>query len=252
MQKNIAFQFHSDESTQAGKDNKLSQHIIKQKARNVEALRRSYPELHRRFAGYTLKKYSVFINRIDELNILNFSDATTLYGLNAKQQQLEHAQFFLDHQSDFLVHKEQQRVQSESSVLVTLGLGLGDWVLPLLQQTTCKHVVICEPEQDILFSSFITVDWVAILDYCEANGIQLYLQVGDECESFKDDIADLLNATDESAFYVYRHLNYQFFDAFYHQMIINKIPFSNVKAQPDSYTNDVDQVPLFSLWKSQS
>jgi len=251
MQKNISFQFHSDETVQSEKDKKLSAHIIKQKARNAEALRRSYPELYRRFAGYTLKKYSIFINHADELNILNFSDATTIYGLNAKQQQLEHAQFFLDNKSDFLVQRDQRGQAIGSDILVVFGLGLGDWLLPLLQQSAFKRVVICEPEKDILFSSFITVDWVAILAYCEAEGIQLYLQFGDECDNFKDDITDLLKATSISAFYVYRHLNHPYFDAFYHQFINERRALNTTKVMPDAYSDDVDQVPLFSLWKAQ-
>ncbi|NWO02282.1 MAG: motility associated factor glycosyltransferase family protein [Idiomarinaceae bacterium] len=251
MQKNIAFQFHSDENTQGKKDEKLSTHIIKQKAKNAEALRRNYPDLYQLFFGYTLEKYSVFINRSDEVNILNFADATTLYGLNAKQQQLGHVDYFLRNKSDFLASRDEHLSEQSSSILVTFGLGLGDWLLPLLQKSNFKHVVVCEPEKDILFSSFITVDWVAILDYCAEQGIQLYLQVGDECEHFSDDVNGLLDATGEQTFYIYRHLSYSFLDGIYKQLIVDKTPFSDVKILPDAYSNAVDQVPLFSLWKAQ-
>ncbi len=251
MQKNIAFQFHSNEDTQREKDKKLSAHILKQKAKNAEALRKSYPELYEHFAAYTLKKYSVFINRANELNVLNFSDATTLYGLNAKQQQLDHMRFFIENKSEYLVKRDQQSEQADSNVLVVFGLGLGDWLLPLLQESTFEHVVICEPERDILFSSFITTDWVAILDYCAARSIQLYLQMGDECDHFKEDITGLLDSTGEPGFYVYRHLNHPFFDAIYRQIIIERREFDRLKVQANPYKHDVDQVPLFSLWRSQ-
>lgn len=251
MQKNIAFQSHPDDATQSKKDKKLSAYILKRKTKNAAALRRNYPDLYERFFDYKLKKYSVFINRSDEVNILNFSDATTLYGLNAGQQQLEHADYFLENKSDFLVSRYEDVLKQDSGITVAFGLGLGSWLLPLLQKSDFRHVVICEPEEDMLFSSLITVDWVAILDYCAEQGIQLYLQIGEQCNHFKEDIDGLLDATGEQAFYLYRHLSYSFLDVFYKQLIVDKTVFSAVEKSPEAYSDVIDQVPMFSLWKEQ-
>lgn len=251
MQKNVAFQFHADEAVQAIKDEQLSNHIVRQKARNAEAIRQNYPELYQKLMGYTLRKYSVFVNRNDERNILNFNDATTVYGLNARQQQLQHAQFFYDNRSRFWVARDKQAQPQTSNTLVILGVGLGDWLLPLLQQSNVKQLVLCEPEQDILFSSFITTDWVAILDYCAAHSIQLYLQVGEQCNNFKADISELLSATNESGFYLYRHLHYAQLDRFYQQLVVDKLSLAEAESTPDAFDHVMDQVPLFSLWREQ-
>lgn len=59
--------------------------------------------------------------------------------------------------------------------LVVLGLGLGHHIPLLLDRLPTRHVIIVEPFEEFLFHSLHTIDWTAILDYCERTGRTLHV-----------------------------------------------------------------------------
>ncbi len=70
----------------------------------------------------------------------------------------------------------------EGTYLVVLGLGLGYHLMPLIEGTRARHVLVIEPYADFLRHSLGTVDWAALLEAAEARGCRLSVSLSNNPE----------------------------------------------------------------------
>ncbi|MFA5120079.1 motility associated factor glycosyltransferase family protein [Zavarzinia sp.] len=68
----------------------------------------------------------------------------------------------------------------EGSFLVVLGVGLGHHLIPLVETTKARSVLICEPVPEFLVHAAAVVDWARLFEIAEQRGITVQFTLADQ------------------------------------------------------------------------
>lgn len=255
MYKNIVAQTCDTEQEQERNDEVLSKLILEKSAKNYKAFEKYIPSLSKLVKNHSFSEKSLFLNKKKNINILNFKNGSTVYGIDSKEQQAQHFHHFFTNRERYAVtvsvNSARTAQQLQKSAYICFGLGLGEW-LPRLINSNPSHIIIYEPDLDIVKASALTIDWASVLERCDEENIKLYLQFGEDASNIRQDTFALFSAESITHFYLYRHLCYDDFDWVWSKLIREEMSLDELPQVPvKPFDSAIEQVPLFSLWPEQ-
>ena len=249
MYKSAGYRVFTDSAEQQQLESRFAPILHQQLQHNLQAFRQYIPAIADLLRGYQSQRYSLLCEKAGYLNIVDFSVGQVLYPdepLAAAKQEV----------SDFIrrapliylsepVSEPYQPLPDNVDVVVMLGLGFGYQLLPLLHSVNVKHLIIYEPDTDILACSVQTADWAAILRLAQSKGTALYLQVGQDGSGLPSDLAELKAAVNFEQFALYRHYSHPVMDKVKHhlqQYSGNSAMLLNSKLHFHAYSDLYDEV----------
>jgi hypothetical protein len=263
MLNDIRVHIHSNEEVQEAIEARAAFHIEKTHRQNKAAFAKHIPSLINELHSISGNNISIFCNRNEEYNIVDFGLGQTLYGETPLAEIAEQCQKLPQH-SAYLsfsdsspaapIAKEQwdsddleevlQAYQTSAKfvetkaktadILVVLGLGLGHHIDYLIEHCSAKHIIIYEPESQYFKSSFLVKDWRRVLERAMENGINLYFQIGKNSENLIQDLSELSAQFDLKDVMLFQHYYEPAFDAVmyafrtksWQEMKVSYTPFS--------------------------
>ena len=231
MINDIRMHVASDEAEQQAIEAKCSAKIDKTFQRNIKAFKQHIPSMVQQLSEIVPSSYALFVNKHQRLNIVDYASGETFYGFDPDievQDQVENlfqylryidcdasehpnAACSLDSPIDNLrCYADLAKAalsQNSADVLLVLGIGLGKHILPLMQQTNAKHVILYESDVAVLRASILSEDWKAILEYAAENSIAIYFQIGDKAKDIFSDLVELKHHVDCRHIFVFKHLH---------------------------------------------
>lgn len=249
MYKSAGYRVFTDSAEQQKLESRFAPILHQQLQHNLQAFRQYIPAIADLLRGYQSQRYSLLCEKAGYLNIVDFSVGQVLYPdepLAAAKQEVD----------DFIqrapliclsepVSEPYQPLPDNVDVVVMLGLGFGYQLLPLLHRANIKHLIIYEPDTDILACSVQTADWAAILRLAQSKGTALYLQVGQDGSGLPSDLAELKAAVNFEQFALYRHYSHPVMDKVKHhlqQYSGNSAMLLNSKLHFHAYSDLYDEV----------
>ncbi|MBF7072352.1 DUF115 domain-containing protein [Glaciecola sp. MH2013] len=247
MLNDIRVHIHNDDEVQEQIEKKSAPFIAKTHQQNRAAFARSIPHLITELDAIRSESISIFCNKNEQYNIVDFGLGRTLYGENPDteiQAQCEnwaqHSAILAfsdgdnyDNSNDDLLgnaldlfQQNQSRVLASaenSDVLVLLGLGLGSYIPRLLREifankANIKHLIIYEPEAQYFKSSSMVMQWESLLLELEKQGIAIYFQIGKDAQHLITDLQELQTHCPVSQAIVFQHYFHPTFDAVMHSI----------------------------------
>lgn len=225
MLKYINYQLHPDPEQQAQLEVLLSARIRDNFSANVQAFADHIPSVVPLFQQHDIEKYSIFCTSRGEINIVDFANGRVWYGESPyNDARAEVNQFCLQASCLDLnalrtgkteVYSDIEPLPEVIELLVMFGLGLGHQLAELLKKTTIKHLIIYEPNLDVLLCSVQANDWQKVFELAAAKGTQLYLQLGCDGSALPDDLKELQQVTELQRVYLYRHYFHPVMDKVY-------------------------------------
>jgi len=222
MLNDIRVHIHQDERLQEAIEQRSAVHISKQFAENRNTFSRNIPNLAQELDTIDNQNISIFCNKNEEYNLVDFGIGRTFYGEHPKQEvaaQLAHkAQYsvYIDYQhsragSVYELDIELQKTLNED-VLVILGVGLGTHIQTLIENTTAKHIIIYEPEGQYFKCSNMVLDWKAIFDLAALKNTHLYFQLHKDARDLIIDLEELKQHFSLSSVLIFQHYFHPMFD----------------------------------------
>lgn len=221
----------ASEDEQQALEAKCSKLIDQHYQRNIAAFKQYVPNMVQQLSEVVPSSYALFVNKYAHLNIVNYATGDTFYGLQPdieiaeqvrnKWQYLRYFDCESSHTNQLnsdnhsaieaLNHcaSNAKRALSQHSadVLVVLGIGLGKHILPLIQETKAKHVILYEADTAVLRASILSEDWDVILTYAADNNVSIYFQLGDKAKDIFSDLAELKQHVECRHVFVFKHLH---------------------------------------------
>jgi hypothetical protein len=190
--------------------------------KNLAAFKQYYPNIHAEFERYQPVSWSVVENKAHEINLLNHFNGACFYGPEPKQDGLENYQSFeknpnkdglilgyngqkLKHYLHYRMVKKTERLLAKAEdeagmlpdtikSLILFGLGAGYELESLLDNREVEKLFICEPNRDYFYASLYAIDWAGILQKIDAQGANLYINIGDDGTNlFRDLLGQFYN-----------------------------------------------------------
>ncbi|WP_051275394.1 6-hydroxymethylpterin diphosphokinase MptE-like protein [Aestuariibacter salexigens] len=206
----------ADEEEQQRLDLKLAQQIEKLRKINLNAFQRYIPSLIDSLENSKSRELSLFINKFEQVNIVNVGTGRPLYGLHPDEEIAKHVALFLRDmrpqgfsESDVVCDADTKKVD----LLVIMGIGLGQHIYALLEEMTPSIVIIYEPEYQYFGCSFLGNNWREILDFAYKNQIKIFFQLGKDGRDIISDIEKLKSQFGISSYSIYKHYNHPVFDS---------------------------------------
>ncbi|MFM2482611.1 6-hydroxymethylpterin diphosphokinase MptE-like protein [Celerinatantimonas sp. YJH-8] len=249
----IDYQLCHDEVRQQANETQLAPVMLQNNRTNLLALGQYFPQLGQQLEQYQPTRFSPFVTREQQLNIMYVMRARALYGitpLQQVQQQLAdfyQAALYVDKQQTYSVIEPQicpgaslntiypgiearyQAVDStRSASLVILGCGLGLHLLELVKAGCWSSILLVEPEFDLLKVSLLSADWAAFLDYCNSHHIALEIQTQQQGHELLHSVTQWLTQQDVVGFYLYRHYQYPLFNRLELDLALGRIHWSRL------------------------
>ena len=198
MFESISYHIDIDTSHQAETETSFATKMLQRRAKNVKAITQHISSLSAN-TKHTPQRYALTVNTSKTLNICLKAAGVVLYGQNPENEAIKKVVQFL----------ASSPLPQSNLVLVIIGIGLGYHLLPLIEQSLPRFVIIYEPELDIFTLSLDSAPWFALLTFCQAQGIQLFVQLGTSAKSVKADLDELKQAySDAGPVYYFEHLHY--------------------------------------------
>ncbi|MGY5449755.1 motility associated factor glycosyltransferase family protein [Agarivorans sp. MS3-6] len=272
MLRNIDFQISSDTNEQQTIEATVTP-IIKRKFQiNLNAISVYSQELAEKLHRHPPAHYSPFITRKKHLNIVNVHKGRALYDVVPNVQVNQQLSDF--QQRGLLVNSEtmnsciepnehslmtiEQRypgleeqytgISSESDSLMILGCGLGLHIEQLLQMKVWKHVLLIEPEWDLLAVSLYSAQWLNIVNYLQNQDCKLTFIIGETGQQMLHSVKEWQQQTAESHFFLFKHYNYIPFNALEWGFATRSLSFENIdKIQWRSEDEDRDYECCYSM-----
>jgi hypothetical protein len=222
MLNDIRVHIHQDEQLQEAIEERSAVHISKQFIDNRNTFSRNVPNLAQELDTIDNQNISIFCNKNEEYNIVDFGVGRTFYGENPQQEILQQ----LAHKAQYSVYIDLLKNTSGAlhlldaanqehlaeDVLVILGVALGGHILSLLEETSAKHVIIYEPEAQYFKCSNMVLDWQSIFDYAARKNIHLYFQLHKDGRDFISDLNELKQHFPVHKVLVFQHYFHPMFD----------------------------------------
>lgn len=234
MLNDIRLHIDDDDEIQSQNERKLARHIHSIENKNIEALRLHVPSLSKHMANLPNHYLSVFIDKFENINLVNVASGNTVYPLRVDEVircqyqnfALHSAILNLDahgkivkqanipivestedykqniHYADCLL--EDCRT-SHPDTLVIFGLGKGLHINALLKQFTIKNLVIYEDNWEVFRISLMIFDWTSLLDSLLQANIKLFLQFGTQNTTLYEDIDELFEHTQAKRILFFEH-----------------------------------------------
>jgi hypothetical protein len=186
-------------------------------ATNLEAFKRTFPEVHHAFSHYVSGHWRLFLTDGGGVNLVDIRQGVTLFGGDPKLESETYFEHYaqaprldaLDARKAFrkpspFVHYKQSdrlkdlvadlpeetnlRLPSMIPSFIMYGCGMGYQIERLLLEYQVNHFMLYEPCHDFFYASLATIDWKAVLDLAEKEERCLYLNIGDDGSNMFDDI----------------------------------------------------------------
>lgn len=183
--------------------------ITRTQSLNKHVLADVSPDLARYVSVDNSSNFAIFINNINQINIVDTTTGAALYGMTPPAEcELEFSDFLADAPYFSLNSSSgiEQNLQ-QADVLLLFGLGLGRPLQHIIEQLDVKFVIVYEPRPDIFTCSTFALDWQSLLDIAKQRGIYLGLQIGNAGSNLAEHLAEILTIQpDITRIYYYRHL----------------------------------------------
>lgn len=236
MLKDVRIHLDRDDEQQSAHERVLAQRIMKNLRRNEAAFKAFIPSLVPVVKQAKSQNISVFANKFGELNIVDYGNGRTFYGLHPaqeiraqyeqKKQNCTYTSFFeakaeltepdtLLSLNDLPVYKEvlsQPELPEAIDVLVVLGIGLGEHIRLLIENHAIKHLIIYEPEVQLFQCSVLGMNWHPVLSLAQKKETRIYFQLDSDGNTLVNDINELSGHHQFEGFYLYRHYNQKVFN----------------------------------------
>ena len=249
MYKSAGYRVFTDSAEQQQLESRFAPILHQQLQHNLQAFRQYIPAIADLLRGYQSQRYSLLCEKAGYLNIVDFSVGQVLYPDDPFVAAKREVDAFLQRAPLIYlsepVSEPYQPLSDKTEVVVMLGLGFGYQLLPLLHRANIKHLIIYEPDTDILACSVQTADWAAILRLAQSKGTALYLQVGQDGSGLPSDLAELQAAVNFVQFALYRHYSHPVMDKVKHhlqQYSGNSAMLLNSKLHFHAYSDFYDEV----------
>ncbi|WP_417704958.1 6-hydroxymethylpterin diphosphokinase MptE-like protein [Rheinheimera aquimaris] len=249
MYKSAGYRVFTDSAEQQKLESRFAPILHQQLQHNLQAFRQHIPAIADLLRGYQSQRYSLLCEKAGYLNIVDFSVGQVLYPDDPFVAAKREVDAFLQRAPLIYlsepVSEPYQPLSDDTEVVVMLGLGFGYQLLPLLHRVNIKHLIIYEPDTDILACSVQTADWAAILRLAQSKGTALYLQVGQDGSGLPSDLAELQAAVNFEQFALYRHYSHPVMDKVKHhlqQYSGNSAMLLNSKLHFHAYSDLYDEV----------
>ncbi|NDW20644.1 6-hydroxymethylpterin diphosphokinase MptE-like protein [Alteromonas hispanica] len=215
MLKNINFYLAENEKHQNFIENKVSTNLKQNEIKSLSVFRRLMPALHARIIEKKTSSKSIFVNKDEELDIVDLSTGTALYGDDVSNSIKTHLQMFIENPPR-LTHESKsiksQKLPENVDVLVIFGVGLGLHILDVVKAFKVKHLIIYEPNIDYLRCSLYSNIWPQTFNVAKQKGTMIYLQSEMDGTSIFEDICSLNRTTNFDSVYYYQHYHSLIFD----------------------------------------
>jgi len=239
MLNDIRLHLDSDEAVQSQIERRLARKINAFQEANIKAFNLYVPSIGKILTQLPFERLSVFVDKHEQTNVVDFQSGTTLYNPNVDNNvrvQTEAWQYnsALLKSNDLAsparvslqanTFTEQQNYANELrevctrhpiDTLVILGLGKGAHIEQLfdfdasdsLDTTRVKYLVIYEPDWEVLRCTLSIFDWAKFLRLAEQRNLQIFFQVGTDLQQIFDDITELQEKSQAKQILFFKHTN---------------------------------------------
>ncbi len=100
-------------------------------------------------------------------------------------------------------------------VLIVLGVGFGFHIEKLIRKYNIQHMIVVEPNPDLLKLSLYTLNWQEVFNYFSRPGRSFHVILGDDIERITEDVVHLFNRISPSFIsyiFFFKHFSSEFFD----------------------------------------
>ncbi|MEP0177521.1 MAG: 6-hydroxymethylpterin diphosphokinase MptE-like protein [Paraglaciecola sp.] len=211
--------------------------------KNLNALKKYFPDIYDEFKDYRPQKWLPIENSNGEVNLLHSKDLHSWYGespeyecvlnfenfneqpnkdglvLGYKGTKLAHyIHYQFVKETEELLQKAEEEVGAlpdKIASIIMFGLGAGYQLEKLLDEHIVEKLFICEPNPDFFYGSLFAIDWQEIFETVEKSESRIYLNIGDDGTNL---FRDLLNQFYSIGPYI---LNSTYFYQSYHNASLN-------------------------------
>jgi hypothetical protein len=273
MLNDIRVHIHQDEQLQEAIERRSAVHISNQFVDNRNTFARNVPNLAQELDTINNQNISIFCNKHEEYNLVDFGVGRTFYGEQPNKevaQQLKlKAQYsvYIDllNNSSGAIHllDEETKLKLNEDVLVIFGIGLGGHIATLLDSTSAKHVIIYEPEAQYFKCSNMVMDWKLVFDLAASKDISLYFQLHKDGRDLITDLTELKQHFAVNKVLIFQHYFHPMFDCVmkhlrneaYSQVEVNCRPFQLSKIDNEfcpAWMDSVDHGSVEELTKQDA
>jgi hypothetical protein len=235
MLNDIRLHVDPDEQRQCEHETVFAKTMRDREKTNYEAFSRYIPSIAQAIVRFNCQRLSVFVDKSGQSNIVNMANGVVLYDMPVDKNMAVQTQNWPSCSAMLCIQKDSEKnvpapdmpvlnddsfnssqlytrnlydkyAEQTVDALVVLGLGKGDFLPLLLSEIPVKQVVIYEPDWEVFKCSFMLFDWARFLEEAEQQGIQLFLQIGDNIQHIFEEINELYSQLGSKRFIFYRHI----------------------------------------------
>ena len=214
MLKDIKYFIDQDTERQERLEVSWSQKIKENRLASLDAFKQIMPNIYQVLNSAKEHPESVFVNKEGELDIVNIATGKAFYGHDVNKSIFNHLERFAanPHLVSFNSSSKVESLPQEIEVLVVFGVGLGQHLMPLLQNYEIKHLVIYEPNLGYLDCSLSSGIWNQVLEIAVMKKTGVYLQTQLEPRKILVEFGELYDFSPFRHVYVYQHYHSELFD----------------------------------------
>lgn len=206
MSESIWLHLNPDFTSQKICEEQISPLIARQYIHNLQAFRQHMPNLYTWLESYKALHHGILVDKQGTLNISMLTEGVVLYPTEASKN-LTTPDESLPLWQLVGNNLTKSSVSAPPDILIIVGIGLGLHLLPLIQKSKARFVIIYESEADYLSLSLFSAPWERILNYCQLQQVQLFIQYGPEQCLLEDDLQELTTVVPNlQTLSLYRHL----------------------------------------------
>ncbi|MDM7860141.1 DUF115 domain-containing protein [Alteromonas sp. ASW11-36] len=234
MYQNIRAHLDFDEQTQTAIESNLSSELDLRQRQNIRAFKLYAPNVLAHLNRHSEDAISVFLNQSGQMNFVDVTTGSVFYGQSPRQEVEEQYRTHI-HRLPFVefhsttIHPPQEPTEISECVVV-LGVGLGYHLQRLINDYTIRHLVIYEPETSLFKGSLLSCDWREILKAAQQKNTSIYFQVGESGANIISDLTELIEHTNASSVYIYKHCNNTVFNAIQQEFLAHS--WAELKSKP--------------------
>ncbi|AFS36496.1 6-hydroxymethylpterin diphosphokinase MptE-like protein [Alteromonas macleodii] len=214
MLKDIKYFIDQDTERQEQLEVSWSNKIKENRLASLDVFKQTMPNIYQVLNSAKEYPESVFVNKEGELDIVNISTGKAFYGHDVNKSISNHLERFSanPHVVSFNSSSKVESLPREIEVLVVFGLGLGQHLIPLLQNYKIKHLVIYEPNLGYLDCSLSSGIWKQVFEIAAVKKTGVYLQTQLEPRRILVEFGELYDFSPFRHIYVYQHYHSELFD----------------------------------------
>ena len=214
MLKDIKYFIDQDTERQEQLEVSWSHKIKENRLASLDVFKQTMPNIYQVLNSAKEYPESVFVNKEGELDIVNISTGKAFYGHDVNKSISNHLERFAanPHLVSFNSSSKVESLPQEIEVLVVFGVGLGQHLIPLLQNYEIKHLVLYEPNLGYLNCSLSSGVWSNAFDFAKKQNTAIYLQTDFDARLVMKELGELYQVCPFNRVYVYQHYHTPKFD----------------------------------------